>query len=1027
MGPSSTPVESFLADVRALLVRTAGQLATLYTLALLSVVAAILPVLAWIFTPARTTSFAILGAAGLIAACAVIAALVLGGFAVRRRFSGQAAVARWVGTRSGSIASDLLSTVQLSQQQELAAPDGPAESAGRAADDSGVMPRRARALSERSPWSPELAAALRASTERRLAELRPHALLDQRWLKRATAVAATAALGHAAMWALAPGKMTAGWQHLLVPRHLPFDAQVLSSIPIVGDLDLTLNFPEYSRRAPLQLDSTAGDISALVGTRVAVTARLLVPAASVEIVLESDDGTATRIPAIATGDLVRSEFGISRSGRYRFAVSDSMGRRTLEASARSVEAQADTAPTVQLIAPADSLDVSNLRQIELAFVAEDDFGIAAAELVWESGADHGKKPVPLMEAAAQRAQGKILWDMSEVSLPAGADVRYWLEVRDTDNVAGPNVGRSRELRLKVVSPRERHEQTLAKQEELAEHMLTVLGRRLVLAGDDLAERDEITDKTAEVVVELGTLSAAYERDVHASPALRKVLTGLRERLDKWRTAEARLLAPAKGKPNVRLPAGRFAATDAKLVGELEDGVTLLADWLDRERLEGMLDLVDEVAGHQRRLRDLLEQHARTKDPRLKAEIERELRALDAAMAQLADQRSAMPQDVLDQFVHRDALDDSSQASCTAEVRKLFAAGDTKAAQAKLQQCSSELGRTTSSLEGSLDALRGDRFGEEQRKLDEVMNELADLARDQDDIAAEASRIFDEYAAKIERLSEDNQREAAKKIAGLLDKLRRRLAAMPEAGLTPFAQEELDIVQRRLVDLENMVDDGDLAEALAMAKQAKQSIDTIAGELDAALEDDPGSVFASDTERALEAAERARPVAKELVDTLSELAPAPRDVLSAEDKRALEVLRRRQAASRERGKRLGDRTKQLGDELPGDAGKEVGQRLQSALDHMASAEGRMRAMDPSGARQAARSASDALAEANRRTKGAARQRQEGAGIGDEPIRIPGAEEYRAPEQFREDILEAMKKKAPSGYDDMIRRYYQELIR
>ena len=164
-----------------------------------------------------------------------------------------------------------------------------------------------------------------------------------------------------------------------------------------------------------------------------------------------------------------------------------------------------------------------------------------------------------------------------------------------------------------------------------------------------------------------------------------------------------------------------------------------------------------------------------------------------------------------------------------------------------------------------------------------------------------------------------------------------------------------------------------------------------------------------------------------MDTLSELAPAPRDVLSAEDKRALEVLRRRQAASRERGKRLGDRTKQLGDELPGDAGKEVGQRLQSALDHMAAAEGRMRAMDPSGARQAARSASDALAEANRRTKGAARQRQEGAGIGDEPIRIPGAEEYRAPEQFREDILEAMKKKAPSGYDDMIRRYYQELIR
>ena len=52
---------------------------------------------------------------------------------------------------------------------------------------------------------------------------------------------------------------------------------------------------------------------------------------------------------------------------------------------------------------------------------------------------------------------------------------------------------------------------------------------------------------------------------------------------------------------------------------------------------------------------------------------------------------------------------------------------------------------------------------------------------------------------------------------------------------------------------------------------------------------------------------------------------------------------------------------------------------------------------------------------------------GAGLDQEPIRIPGADEYRAPEHFREDILEAMKKRAPEGYDEMIKRYYEELIR
>lgn len=1023
VGPASTSVESFLAQVRALLVRTGAQLAALYAIAALSTLAAVLPVLAWIFLPARTTSFAILGAAGLLATAVLVAAGVLGGIAVRRRFAPPAAVARWVGARASSIASDLLSTVQ------LAASAPPLGVAGGDDAPATARPREASPPSpaDRSPWSPELAAALRTSTERRLADLRPHALLDRRWLSRALSVAAIAVTSHGAMWTLAPGKMMAGWRHLVVPRHLPYDASVLSSVPIVGDLDLTLRFPGYAKRPDLHLDSTAGDVSALAGTRIEITAHLLVEAAKVEIVVEHDDGSAEIAPAMATGEQVRSALSLTRSGRYRFAVTDAVGRRTLEASARSLEAQADSTPAVQLIAPADSLDVSNLRQVELAYVIEDDFGVAGADLVWESGSDHGKKAIALAEPGAQRSQGKILWDMSEMSLPPGADVRYWLEARDTDDVTGPNLGRSRELHLKVVSPRERHEQTLDRQEEIAEHMLAVLAGRLVVAADDLSERHALTEKTAEVVVELGTLAAAYERDAHASAALRKAIVGLRERLDKWRTAEARVLAPMRGKPGAKLPAGRLAATDARLIAELEDGVTLLADWMDRERLEGMLDIADEIAGHQRRLKDLLEQYARTADPRLRAEIERELRALDTATSQLANQRGAMPQDVLDQFVHNDAVDTTSQSSCTAEVRRLFLAGDSKGAAAKLAECGATLDRSTSSLEGSLDALRGDRFGEEQKKLDEVMNELADVARDQDDIAGEASRIFDEYAAKIDRLSEDNQREAAKKIASLLERLRRRLAAMPEAGLTPFAQEELDIVHRRLADLENMVDDGDLAEALAMAKQAKQSIDTIAGELDAALQDEPGSVFAADTERALEAAERARPVARELVEMLGELAPSPRDVLSADDKRALDVLRRRQMANRERGKRLSDRTRQLGDELPGEAGKEVSQRLQSALDQMAAAEGRMRALDPSGARQAARAAADALAEAQKRTKGAARQRQEGAGMGEEPVRIPGAEEYRAPEQFREDILEAMKKKAPSGYDDLVRRYYQELIR
>jgi hypothetical protein len=152
-------------------------------------------------------------------------------------------------------------------------------------------------------------------------------------------------------------------------------------------------------------------------------------------------------------------------------------------------------------------------------------------------------------------------------------------------------------------------------------------------------------------------------------------------------------------------------------------------------------------------------------------------------------------------------------------------------------------------------------------------------------------------------------------------------------------------------------------------------------------------------------------------------------MSADDLRALERLRRRQAVNRDRTRRLSDKTKQHGGELPGDTGAELGKKLGGAIKHMEATDERARAKDPSGTREGTRAAADALAKARDRARSAARQAQEGA-VADEPIRIPGADEYRAPERFREDLLEAMKKKGqqgPDGYDEQIKRYYEELIK
>ena len=1002
MATSLDLIRAFLRRVRSHLYRAEGARALLLAIAAWLGLALGAPLVAAGLVETRAAALAVGGIASLLAFLVLVAAVVLGVIAPRRRLGRDAQVARWVGQRVRPLASDLLSSVELSQ----------------------AAPRRG------AP-STDLVRALVDATAREVDKVDPIALVPRQPVRRAAAACAGLIGVHLLALLVVPATLASGWLRLAHAPERPFGGADLSSVPLVGDITITLEYPPYTRRPVAILPSSSGEFRAMPGTNVTIETTPLGAVASAALLIEHATGTSEGLPMEVAGARLRVGFRVDGELRYRFQIESKDGQRRVEATPHAVELEADRVPDVQLIAPADSLDVTNLKRVELAYTIEDDFGIAKAELVWSSqGGETSRRPLPLPGEPTTRAQGKFLWDMAEVTLPPGVPISYHLEVTDNDAVRGPNVGVSKSFTLRVFSPRERHEETLARQRETAEKMLRNLGGRLAMPADEPAARDEMHRVSAELVVELGALAAAYDGDGHADKALPKALEAMRNRLDKLVAGEGKLVGKAADKKRAdKKAAARFASADRALVGELEDDVLVLADWLDREQMESMLDVQDEIANHQKRLKELMEQYAKTGDPRLRAEIAREMHNLEQRLAELAQKRAGMAEDVLDQFVHADALQDQQATSCYAQVRRLFEAGRIAEAQAQLAQCGARLDGAASAMESALDQLRGDRFSDEQKKLDELMNDLAELAGDQRDVAVESDKMFQRYAERADELMEDLGREAQKKMASTLDRLKERLAAIPDAGLTPFAREELDIVRRRVADLEHMLGDGDLAEALGMARQAKTSLDTVSSELEAALEDEPNSPWANDTAQALDAAERAHPPMNKLVDELSELTPSPDQILSPDDKRQLDKLRRRQRDNQDRARRLIERSRQMASELPGDAGDEIAGRVGEARGRMENAEKRMRERDPSSAREEARAAADALDKARQRARDAARQRQASgdSGLANEPIRIPGADEYRAPEEFREDILEAMKKKAPDGYDDLVRRYYQELIR
>ena len=46
---------------------------------------------------------------------------------------------------------------------------------------------------------------------------------------------------------------------------------------------------------------------------------------------------------------------------------------------------------------------------------------------------------------------------------------------------------------------------------------------------------------------------------------------------------------------------------------------------------------------------------------------------------------------------------------------------------------------------------------------------------------------------------------------------------------------------------------------------------------------------------------------------------------------------------------------------------------------------------------------------------------------EKVEIPGADQYKVPDEFRKDLLEAMKQGAPEPYKGEVKRYYEELVK
>lgn len=852
-----------------------------------------------------------------------------------------------------------------------------------------------------------------------------------RWIPATRLLPSAGALALVALaWLATAGFARAHLAAGLVDLITAIDDRALpSKTPLLRQLTIEIEAPAYTGLPRRPLGDSTGNVRALPGSKLhfvavprdeAERARIVwapadeaQPGASSRKLLVGSvqPGFATSLPVIGP---TRYHFETYRDGVW-----------WKEPVERRVELDVDRAPRVELKAAADALELEAPRPVELQYAADDDYGLAELALEWQVEGGAIERRV-LESPAGKSAQAKLEWDLRELSLPSGKRISYWIVARDNNPTAptGPGIGKSRILTLSLRTAQQDHERTLGSQKELLEQALRLLADRLEKPTDTVEAARALHGALPNFVRAVREAVAKLESDKGARRDLGKKLGELATRVDKLVGEEDRLLS------SVPVKADKLPPLAARIVAELEDDVLLLEGLVGRERLEEMAAIAQEMKRTKEQLKQLLADYKKAPTSEKRKEIERQLAELQKRLAELQRKMAEAGGEVPDEFMNQEAIANQSMESQMEKIQRLLDKGDIEGAMKELEKLSADVDAMAKQLDQNSDGLRNERFGADEKRLAELENEIAELSHEESEIKAQTGELRAEQQKRLEEKLGQKQAEL-KQISDDVGKLKKLLDETPQSALPQSTLEQLGRAREEAGQLERAMKPLDLEEAQGKAAALRGDLRQTKRELDEPMM----QLMRGDPPGARKAAQKigeAEGLAESIHKRLAELQPKGGEGMSPGERERMQSLDKRQQATRKRLEQLQKKARgeDPGNPQPGEAPVQgLGEQLGQAARHMQGAEGQLRGNKPREALGEESQALEALKEAQKQVQRERRPdpNEGGSKRSNEPVKIPGADEYSAPREFREDILDAMKRASPERYKQQIEKYFQELVR
>ncbi|MBO6937241.1 MAG: DUF4175 family protein [Deltaproteobacteria bacterium] len=786
---------------------------------------------------------------------------------------------------------------------------------------------------------------------------------------------------------------------------------------VVGTTRAELRFPAYMSREPQErLD--AERLEAPLGTAVRLSFRPLVP------ITEATLDAPGQLSAFERGEdgWWTAPFTVRQSGTLAIEVRDESGRTLRDASSRAVVAIADEAPAVVLESPEEDLVVDLAESVSLTYEASDALGVVQIDLcIRTPGGPVERRSLQTFPTAVPFHHGRSRVAAVELGARPGDAITFWIEAQDSDDVSGPNVGRSVERTLRVASEATRREAFAGDLREVLDAALNTLADRLerpVPDGrTDARTRDEALAGPTDAYLD-GLHALAEGSDESFDPS---VLRSMWRELGRDRAREARTVDDDL--------ASRRAVNGA-MVERLEDHSLFLADLLGRARLQDAAALARELEELRREMRSLLSELRRTESPEAREALLAALARAQARLAELERRIATMGDEVPQEFLNTDSLEMSETSDALSDMRGALERGDLDAAERALTALEQRIDALAKTLGQAGESYGEARFGPRQQAMAEALDRLAGLEAEQRQLAERTQEVRREAAERALGAAGAEAREAARGVAERARSAAEALEQLPRDVLSPSDEENLDRARQRLSDTAAALETGDLGEARRMAAEAEREADRLARDLEVSA-----MMFSGREGRTAQAAQQARRASESVRGmgrALDDALPRVADFVEDRQNRQMETDSERQGLARDVA---GELREQFGAEPDGTPlspeGAEVMERVEQTMGEARDA---LRRSDPLGASRSQQEAARDLTELREKLEQQSQSQQNGGGEGGEAqpdyrrrVSIPEAREDAEAARRRRRILDAMRNGAPEGYEDAVRRYYEELLR